>query len=126
MTAFIVTLGLLLAGTVAWLAAHQQPQDPVHATAPAASTVLEQGRAYYVQLCMACHGARGDGQGEWAYRVTPRPASLRSTRTRGHSDDYLDRLIREGLPGTPMIGYRLSEAQRRQLVAYVRYLGGQP
>jgi mono/diheme cytochrome c family protein len=126
MTAFVVTLGLLLAGTVAWLAAHQAPQDPVQATTPVASAMLEQGRAYYVQLCMACHGARGDGQGEWAYRVTPRPASLRSARTRARSDDYLDRLIREGLPGTPMTGYSLSDAQRRQLVAYLRYLGGQP
>ena len=126
MTAFIVTLGLLLAGAVAWLAAHQAPREPVQATVPVSSAILEQGRAYYVQLCMACHGARGDGQGEWAYRVTPRPANLRSARARGRSDDHLDRLIREGLPGTPMIGYSLSAAQRRQLVAYVRYLGGQP
>lgn len=33
MTAFIVTLGLLLAGAVAWLAAHQAPREPVQATA---------------------------------------------------------------------------------------------
>ena len=25
---------------------------------------VEQGRVYYVQLCMSCHGARGDGRGK--------------------------------------------------------------
>ncbi len=133
----IVIGGTLLAVTLAWLATvHTEARAPVlHAfdaripvnparLGPADDMVaLEQGRAYYVQLCMACHGARGDGQGEWAYRVTLRPASLRAARVRGRSDAELDRFIRDGIPGSPMIGVKLSEAQRRQLAGYVRYLG---
>jgi mono/diheme cytochrome c family protein len=85
----------------------------------------ERGRAYYTQLCMSCHGPRGDGQGEWAYRVTPRPANLTNARARGRSDRELLSVITDGIPGTPMIGWKkqLTEAQRQQLVGYVRSLG---
>lgn len=86
---------------------------------------IEQGRVYYAQICMSCHGARGDGAGEWAYRVTPRPANLTSARTQRRSDAELFGVISAGRPGTAMIGWekQLSEAQRWQVVAYVRHLG---
>lgn len=85
---------------------------------------MEQGRVYYVQLCLDCHGSRGDGRGEWAYRVTPRPANLTSPKTRARSDAQLFEFISEPQVGTPMIGWKkqLSESQRRQLVTYVRHL----
>ena len=87
---------------------------------------LERGRVYYAQVCMPCHGARGDGQGEWAYRVTPRPADLTGQRTQGRSDRELYRIIGDGLPATAMTGWkrRLSDRQLWQLVAYLRHLGG--
>ena len=87
---------------------------------------LEQGRVYYVQLCMDCHGARGDGRGEWAYRVTPRPSNLTAARTQRRSDADLFQIISEPRPGTPMIGWsrQLSESQRHQLVGYLRHLAG--
>lgn len=86
---------------------------------------LERGRVYYAQLCISCHGPRGDGQGEWAYRVTPHPADLVSARVRARSDAYLFKIISDGLVATPMIGLkgRLSERQRWQIVAYLRHLG---
>jgi len=87
---------------------------------------IEQGRVYYVQLCLSCHGVRGDGLGQWSYRVTPYPADLRKARTQSRSDETLFRFISDGLIGTPMIGWKkqLSPAQRWQLVAYLRYLAG--
>jgi mono/diheme cytochrome c family protein len=90
--------------------------------------VLEQGRVYYAQLCMSCHGTHGDGLGEWAYRVAPRPANLTRERTHRRSDAQLYEIISEGLPGTAMIGWKrqLSEEQRRQLVVYVRSLSSAP
>ena len=86
---------------------------------------LERGRIYYAQLCMSCHGSTGNGQGEWAYRVTPYPDDLSSERVRARSDHYLFKVISDGLVATPMIGWRerLSERQRWQIVAYVRHLG---
>jgi len=86
---------------------------------------VERGRVYFAQLCLSCHGVRGDGMGEWAYRVTPYPADLRKARTQGRSDQMLFDIISDGLVGTPMIGWRrqLTEAQRWQLVTYMRTLG---
>jgi mono/diheme cytochrome c family protein len=138
-TATLVPVGVALAAALAWLVTEVIPDNPggfpvAERAAPGESArlvetldpvTLEQGRVYYVQLCVACHGVRGDGQGDWAYRVTPRPANLARERTRRRSDAQLYEIISEGLPGTAMIGWKgqLSDRQRRQLVAYVRHLG---
>jgi len=85
---------------------------------------VERGRVYFAQLCVSCHGVRGDGLGEWAYRVTPYPADLRKARTQQRSDQMLFDMISDGLIGTPMIGWKeqLTETQRWQLVTYMRTL----
>ncbi len=85
---------------------------------------VEQGRVYYAQLCLSCHGVRGDGMGEWSYRVKPRPRNLRLARTQQRSDQQLFSFISKGMKGTAMIGWQdqLSEAQRWQLVTYLRSL----
>lgn len=136
-TGAIVSAGIFAAGAVAWAVSLSDASGAVDVSSGAAAPIdtarlhpgaepvaLEQGRIYYVQLCMSCHGARGDGGGEWAYRVTPRPANLGAARTRARSDAQLFEIVSEPQPGTPMIGWKkqLSESQRRQLVAYVRHL----
>lgn len=139
LTGAIVSTGIAMAGSIAWFVSGADPAGesdalPVGATAPidadhvragADPLSLEQGRIYYVQICLHCHGARGDGRGEWAYRVTPRPADLRSRRTQQRSDAELFEIISEPRSGTPMIGWKnqLSEGQRQHLVAYLRHLG---
>lgn len=141
-TGFIVSAGIVTAGAVAWAVTAFEPAavgvitaaagadastpiDIARLHAGAQPVALEQGRIYYVQLCLSCHGARGDGRGEWAYRVTPRPANLTSARTRSRSDEQIFEWVSEPQPGTPMIGWKkqLSESQRLQLIAYVRHLG---
>ena len=138
LTGAIVATGIAMAGSVAWLVTIYMPAGdidpvaldaavPVDAARLHAGTdplSLEQGRVYYVQLCLPCHGARGDGRGEWAYRVTPLPANLTHRRTQARSDAELLEIISEPRPGTPMIGWKkqISESQRIQLVAYVRHL----
>ena len=86
---------------------------------------LERGRSYYAQLCLPCHGAAGRGYGEWAYRMTPRPADLTGERTMGRSDERLLAVIGKGVPATAMRGWddRLSDTQIRQVLDYVRHLG---
>lgn len=132
--------GVLAAAAVAWIVTQfdvtgdTAKPPPVAAALPvnhgqshsgADALALEQGRVYYVQLCMDCHGARGDGRGPWAYRVTPRPSNLAAARTQRRSDAELFQIISEPRPGTPMIGWsrQLSESQRHQLVSYLRHLG---
>src|SRR5262245_64259544 len=101
------------------------PLDGAHLGVDADPVALERGRVVYVQLCLPCHGARGDGRGEWAYRVIPRPVNLADARTQRRSDAELFEIISEPRPGTPMIGWKkqLSVEQRQQLVAYVRQFG---
>lgn len=101
-----------------------RPAAPARLSAGSDPRTLELGRVYYAQICLSCHGVRGDGQGEWAYRVTPRPADLRSPRVQSRTDAQLFRIISDGLVGTPMIGWKsmLSPSQRRKLVAYLRTL----
>ena len=86
---------------------------------------LERGRSYYVQLCVSCHGTAGRGDGEWAYRMTPRPSDLTSRRTSARSDEVLHAAISDGVAGTAMRGWkdRLSGIQMRQVLGYVRHLG---
>ena len=85
---------------------------------------LERGRSYYVQLCLPCHGDSGRGDGEWALRMTPRPADLTDRRTRGQSDETLRAAISDGVAGTAMRGWkdRLSATQIGQVLGYVRHL----
>jgi len=139
-TGSVVCGGLALAGVLAWVVVAFGSEQPManpplgiaarvdyQALDPSADIAgLERGRSYYAQLCIACHGPRGDGLGEWAYRVHPRPADLRSARVQRRSDRQLMGVIGEGLQGTPMGGWkdRLSEQQMRQIVLYVRHLAG--
>ncbi len=138
MTMAIVLSGIAFAGMCAWMVNKLLPvRDTTVAAMDIASPInyqklgqgsnlanLERGRSYYAQLCMSCHGGSGDGNGEWAYRVTPRPADLRSPRARGRSDEQLFSIISEGLPGTSMVGMKakLSTTQRWQIVEYLRHL----
>lgn len=141
LTGAIVTTGIAMAGTVAWLVTTNLPATdgdrdrvPLDATAQvdgprrqvgADPITIEQGRVYYVQICLPCHGVLGDGRGEWAYRVTPLPANLTHRRTQARSDAELFDIISQPQPGTPMLGWarQLSQSQRQQVVAYVRHLG---
>ena len=143
-TALIVTGGVALAlilGVTTSIALPERPTpdalNPVSSfAAPIEFEVLnrgesladlERGRAYYAQLCLSCHGSSGQGDGVWAYRVTPRPADLTGARVQGRSDTFLFDVISDGLIGTPMVGLkdRLSGIQRRQIVKYLRHLGVQ-
>ena len=139
LTIFIVGAGIATAVAFSFAATMLNPTVEINSNARVALSpinpaslqdgvdpiAIEQGRVYYAQLCMPCHGSRGDGRGEWAYRVTPRPINLTSHVTRARSDAQLLQLIGEPQPGTPMIGWKkqLSESQLRQLVAFVRFLG---
>jgi mono/diheme cytochrome c family protein len=134
-----VCSGVLLAGLLAALVTQTIPEEDTQVSTSAVPGLdfkrlelganlaeLERGRVYFAQLCVVCHGERGDGYGEWAYRVTPRPSDLTSKRVQSRSDAYLFNVISEGTTGTSMGGWkhRLSERQRWQLVTYLRHLGG--
>ena len=137
--AVVVCAGLVFAGVLALAVVTFVPEQtlaepPMKVAQPVEFDVLERGaniadlergRSYYVQLCLSCHGASGRGDGEWAYRMTPRPADLTGVRTRRRGDEELRSAISGGIAGTAMSSWkdRLSDVQIRQVLGYVRHLG---
>ncbi len=73
-------------------------------------SLLTEGAYVYERNCVICHGAHGDGNGEWAKGFMPKPRSFREGmfkfRTTPYgmlpTDEDLHRTIRGGLSGTAM------------------------
>ncbi|MFN8640278.1 MAG: FTR1 family protein [Candidatus Binatia bacterium] len=84
-----------------------------------------EGQGVYLSACASCHGATGDGAGEYAAALRAPLAPLDRPATLARvSDADLARLIADGRPGTAMPGFagRLSDAQIAAAAAYVRRL----
>jgi mono/diheme cytochrome c family protein len=80
---------------------------------------LLHGREVYLFRCVHCHGVTGDGQGEAAKWLNPRPRDYRRGRFKFTSTPFdtkplrsdLARTIRAGIPGTSMPSFNLLPAQ---------------
>ncbi|HEY0710979.1 MAG TPA: c-type cytochrome [Polyangia bacterium] len=93
---------------------------------PAAT--LNEGRVAYMHYCYACHGENGDGRGPSSPAMRPPPRDL----TQGifkfggvpagelPTDADLEALIRNGLAGTPMLPWDISERERTAIVQYIK------
>lgn len=91
---------------------------------PSAGNPGADARRIYQQNCAACHGPDGKAGTEIAALLDPRPSDLAAPATQGRSDDEIYAAITHGLTGRGMPAYRqrLGDAERRELVAYVRQL----
>jgi mono/diheme cytochrome c family protein len=93
---------------------------------------LRKAAASYKARCVNCHGMSGDGRGPSAPWTTPYPRDFRSGRfkcatgagvaTGRPAPDDLGRVLRHGVPGTPMVATQLSDADIRLLVGYTVHL----
>lgn len=72
---------------------------------------VDAGRELYRANCYVCHGQDGDQVPGVNFRVGIQRAS---------TDEEVSRIISGGIPGTGMPPTNLPEAQRRELVAYLR------
>jgi len=107
----------------------QETKQPVPSTATN-SADLRAGQRLYQKWCMNCHGEHGDGSGPSADFLRPRPRDFRPglfkirTTPSGQlpSDQDLFNVITKGMPGTAMPDWEktLTEAERRQLVPYLK------
>ena len=117
---------------IAFLRSLRPPDDEAaHAREP--PSARQRGREVYVRLqCAKCHGDTGAGDGPAAAGLvdeTGRPASLtdlrrpRSFRSGARPEDVL-RVIRLGVPGTPMPAYEesLEGQEALELTWYVQTL----
>ncbi len=89
------------------------------------------GKEIYDKRCTWCHGAEGDGGGAAKDFLNPPPRDFTSGNYKIKSssfedmvpsDDDVYRMIRDGMPGTAMPGWKdlLSEQEMWDLVAYVK------
>lgn len=94
-----------------------------------ATRQLEEGRDAYETHCIGCHGPEGDGNGDAAKFLHPKPrnfqlAKFKFTSARSGQlplDDDLKRTIRQGLKGSAMPGFgQLSDHTVDALVAYMK------
>jgi putative heme-binding domain-containing protein len=98
----------LLAATVVAFAVGAGPASAQHETA----FDIQDGSRAFRTSCQGCHGPDGDeiagvdlGRGQFK---------------RASTDADLVRIIRNGIPGTPMPPVNMSEAQAARIVAYLR------
>jgi cytochrome c oxidase cbb3-type subunit 2 len=91
---------------------------------------VPKGKIAYDKWCAGCHGEKGDGNGDGATEMLPRPRDftrgvykIRTTAS-GEipNDDDLMHVIADGMPGTAMPAWKekLSEQERRDVVAYIK------
>jgi len=91
---------------------------------------LNDGHEAFMLYCYGCHGERGDGKGPASPAMRPPPRNF----TRGlfkfagveagklPTDDALERTIRRGLNGTPMLPWDIPDVERKAIVQYVKTL----
>jgi len=128
--------GKLVAGVVVLLAVACSQSPQVENTGrltptvqmPASPELLELGKRTYEKKCLPCHGETGDGQGEAAYLLYPKPRNFIDARYRLVStwdniptDEDLFRTISRGMPGSAMPSWaHLPEETRWGLAHYIK------
>lgn len=92
-----------------------------------ATDAISRGQLLYEKNCALCHGLKGDGKGEAAYLLLPKPRNFRAGKFRLVTSQNLQptredifRVITNGMPGTPMPSWaHLPESDRWELADYV-------
>lgn len=126
-----ITSVLVLVALTAHAGDAQQPpksQEPAARATPADPATLLLGKHVYQRYCLSCHGERGDGRGESAQFLDPRPRDFTAGVYKWRStpsgtlplDSDLFRTIRNGLYNTNMPAWTgLSDDQVWDVIAYV-------
>jgi high-affinity iron transporter len=86
---------------------------------------LARGAALYTQMCAACHGVQGRGDGLAARGMDPAPADFHDTQRMSSRSVYgLFNTITLGVSGTPMASFKqLTEDDRWALAFFVADMG---
>ena len=92
------------------------------ASSQAAITPAGEGEGTYKAKCISCHGA--DGSGNTAAGKSLKVRDMRSAEVQKLSDDQLFNLIAKGKGKMPGYEKTLGAEKCKELVAYVRHLGG--
>ncbi len=94
---------------------------------PATAKQLAEGKKTFMTICATCHGMTGKGDGAAAAGLASKPADFTDPEHAGYySDEGRIYVIKNGIKGTPMVGWSssLSEKEIQSVYAYVRSLRG--
>jgi len=104
-------------------AAAKNLQNPV----PTTGDSVEVGMKNYSTHCQSCHGAKGDGKGERAEKLSIAPSDFTDEHAMGQmTDGELFWKISHGRRPMPAFREKLTEQERWQLVDYIRTLARKP
>ena len=90
-------------------------------TAPTPESIAA-GQKIYLKTCAMCHGKTGDADGPAVIELNIHPAKLSDPQLLTQSEGALFWKITTGKKPMPTYGKRLSEADRWNLVNYIRTL----
>lgn len=92
--------------------------------------LLNRGHEEYMRYCFACHGEAGNGRGPASPGFRPPPRDFREATFKfggvepgelPHDED-LERIIKRGLDGTPMLPWDITDGQRHAIIQYIKTL----
>lgn len=102
---------------------------PANAQGSRLSDEARRGKLVYERYCLSCHGVDGDGQGEFAEWISPKPRDFRQGTFKWRStpsgslptDADLERTLERGLYGTHMPAWNeLHPSERKEVIAYIK------
>jgi putative copper resistance protein D len=123
----MIALALLGAGAglaLPPLAIDAYPTTYLRPSVPYQAGAITAGAALYQTNCARCHGPQGAGDGPDGRGLPRSPADLRAPHTAQHTAGDLFWWISHGILGSGMPGFasQLSEAQRWELINFLRAL----
>lgn len=88
---------------------------------------IAQGKHMYTSQCAMCHGAAGDGKGDLADDMKLKLYDYRDPEAlKGYSDGDLFYILTKGNEKMPGEGERMSDAQKWNLINYIRSFSKKP
>ena len=80
------------------------------------------GQLIYEEMgCPICHGYQGDGDGFMAGGLTPKPRDFTSFKVMSRlSDMTMSHSIKNGIPGTAMPAWNLTDNQVNDVIGYIK------
>lgn len=128
-TPTIIAMGVLSVGLLGCEPDEWTPDQLGHGKTSATVQQLKKGQIVYANYCAGCHGEQGDGNGQAAKFLNPKPRNFKQGRIKfanvpsgqaPRDEDYLA-VIEGGLSGTAMPSFKLlPKDEKVALVAYVK------
>ncbi|MCB1178859.1 MAG: cytochrome c [Leptospiraceae bacterium] len=85
------------------------------------------GKEAYETNCSSCHGETGKGDGPAGAALNPKPRNFTADAAEwknGKTQEGIEKTIKEGLTGTPMVSYaHLGDETIANIAAYILELG---